>query len=400
VSAVPLAEDKSVVARRRKVSPELIDVDVHPSIRRPVLDLIPYLPEAWRKRTLDLVNSGYDSASQFQPDDIRVDTLAMMHYGVHPTGTSNRKDSMPPDGGPPGSSPSFAKEQLLDTYNIDAALLTGIFNQARLAGFRIADPKLNAALVSAYNDYMLDVWYGTDKRFRWALALPLGNMDHSPLPDIDAAVAEINRLGSHPGVAGIALNQTSIRWGNPLWHPVYEAAVKEGLPITTHAGWGSAFSFAGNAKYPVGLPEIWGEVYVDNTFQAAAHITSLVMNGVFERYPTLKLLFLEWGATFILPHMWRLDSAWPRVRGTVQGARRWPSEIIHDQVRVSTQPIDEPKDKRQFEKLVETYLSDIFCFATDYPHFDADTPTATLTGLSASTKRKIFAENAKAVLRL
>ena len=81
---------------------------------------------------------------------------------------------------------------------------------------------------------------------------------------------------------------------------------------------------------------------------------------------------------------------------------RLPSEIIREHFRLSSQPMEEPEDPKQFLPLLEMLGSDdMLLFATDYPHWDFDAPDQAFpVRLPAALERKIMSENARAVYRL
>jgi predicted TIM-barrel fold metal-dependent hydrolase len=79
--------------------------------------------------------------------------------------------------------------------------------------------------------------------------------------------------------------------------------------------------------------------------------------------------------------------------------KRSPIDYLHDHVRFTTQPLDEPHDPRDLDKLVELMGVDLLCFSTDYPHWDNDMPEDSLRSLSPGDRSKIFYDNARSTLR-
>ena len=73
-----------------------------------------------------------------------------------------------------------------------------------------------------------------------------------------------------------------------------------------------------------------------------------------------------------------------------------PSEILHDQVWFTTQPIEEPEKEHEFIQAIEQgRLADRLLFATDYPHWDFDSPLQALPrSLGDDLRRQIMAGNA------
>jgi predicted TIM-barrel fold metal-dependent hydrolase len=75
---------------------------------------------------------------------------------------------------------------------------------------------------------------------------------------------------------------------------------------------------------------------------------------------------------------------------------RRPSEIVHEHVWFTTQPIEEPSDECQFAQMIEhANLAERLLFATDYPHWDFDSPAQALPrSLGAEQRQMILAGNA------
>jgi predicted TIM-barrel fold metal-dependent hydrolase len=279
---------------------------------------------------------------------------------------------------------------VLDKWGLEYGLM--IDKQASMAVGVTRDDEFGAILASAFNDRRLEQWSEMDRRLRYALVVSPGS--------VERAVAEIRRLGAHAGVAGILLPMNGVRWGRRQWYPIYEVATGYDLPIIGHGGAGDHMLMEGSPSYAVGLPDHYAEGYVDTCGIAAGQISSLVLHGVFERYPRLKVLFVEWGYTFIVPHMWRLDKMWRETRTGVPWLKRWPSEVVTAHIRFTTQPIDPPPVAEQTVELLEAHLSDVLLYASGRPEYDVQDQESLLGRLSSHTQQKIFHDNAKSTLRL
>ncbi|MEZ5866865.1 MAG: amidohydrolase family protein [Geminicoccaceae bacterium] len=107
--------------------------------------------------------------------------------------------------------------RLLDQLDIELALLTG------------GPGQLASAICRAFNGFWIGHWLANDSRFRLAL--------HINSQDPARAAAEIDRLGSHPGVCAIMLGCGAPRpFGSRFYHPIYEACVRNGLAVAMHFG--------------------------------------------------------------------------------------------------------------------------------------------------------------------
>jgi len=264
---------QSTETRRAKAYP-IIDTDVHHSLYS-WEELQPYLDEPWRTSVVD--------------PNSRPGGMGYRAWGGH-----RRRDSVPPAGGLPGSDPVFLKEQLIEETGVDIGILTGDIYALNV------HPNVDYAnnVIRAYNDWTIDKWLTPHPEFRGSIAVNSN--------DPQAAVAEIERLGSRPDMVMVIMGATSMSpYGQRFYHPIYEAAVAHGLPVGLHlanAGVGLA-----HAVSAVGYPSSFFEYHSGLPRIYQAQIISLVCEGVFEKFPDLKYIFIEGGICW-LPHvMWRLD---------------------------------------------------------------------------------------------
>jgi predicted TIM-barrel fold metal-dependent hydrolase len=73
---------------------------------------------------------------------------------------------------------------------------------------------------------------------------------------------------------------------------------------------------------------------------------------------------------------------------------------VHDHIRFTTQPLDEPENPRHLGQFIEMMGVDHLCFSSDYPHWDNDMPNQALRMLSPGDRQKVFYDNAAKILRL
>jgi predicted TIM-barrel fold metal-dependent hydrolase len=344
----------------------VIDADVHnvvPSIQA----LFPYLSDHWRE---------YCQQSAFRGP---VDT-------TYPPGapTSIRPEAKPPEG-PAGSSLERLRAQVLDPWETQYAILNCTY-----AVESIHNPDTAAALASAVNDWQIAEWLDRDPRLRASLVVP------SRQPEM--AAREIDRLGDHPGFVQVFLPvHSEMLYGNRHYHPIFEAAVRHDLAIGIHFG-GSP----GNPPSASGWPATYLEEYVDMAAIFQSQVLNLIVEGVFDQFPTLRVALIEGGFTWLPSLMWRLDKEWRGLRREVPWTHRLPSEYLREHVRLTIQPLDAPPDPAHFLQVIDQIGSDeLLMFSTDYPHWHFDTPEEALpVQLPDRQARKIMAENARAFYRL
>ena len=180
--------------------------------------------------------------------------------------------------------------------------------------------------------------------------------------------------------------------GRRYYWPIYEAAVKHDLPIAIHAG--SAYR---HAVTPLGWPSYYTEDYAAQAAAFQQCLSSLICEGVFTKFPSLKVVLLESGFTWLPAHLWRLTKFWRGLRMEVPWVDRAPAEIVRDNVRLTIQPCDGPPTEEMFQKLMEHMDSDeLLLFSTDYPHWQFDGEDVLPPGLSRETVRKIMIDNPRA----
>ncbi len=354
---------------------KIIDCDVHPYVAGGVEAIYPYMPEAWCQR--------------FKRKRAGVNNSNLTMRFQHPNGSAIRGDAAPPKGGVGGSDVAFMCSHLLDTHGVDAAILNCLQTGALAA--TLANTDESVVLTTGFNDYFLDQWLPVDPRLKFAMSIPV--------QDPQQAAAEIRRIGAQPQICAVSLPPINILMGNRYFWPVYEAAQEMGLPILTHVT-GTDSIYLGTPISAGGNPDSYVERYVTLTQAAESNVNSLVFSGALERYPRLKFIFVEYGFTWLLPLLWRMDRTWRSLRHEVPWVKKSPIEYVYEQMRFTTQPLDEPANPKDLDTLIALMGFDQIMFSTDYPHWDNDMPGQTLRTLPADRRRKIFYENALAALRL
>lgn len=133
-----------------------------------------------------------------------------------------------------------------------------------------------------------------------------------------------------------------------------------------------------------------------------ALVTSLVLEGVFERFPKLRVVLVEGGIAWMPALKWRLDKHYKRLKAEVPHLKRLPSEYIHDHIWLTTQPLDEPDRDGDLAETFQLVGCDRIMFSTDYPHWDFDDPRFVLSKLTldAEKQQAILAGNARALYGL
>ena len=244
------------------------------------------------------------------------------------------------------------------------------------------------AVCSAVNDWNVDTWLAIDDhRLHSLIVVP------SSLPE--DARSEIDRLADHPKFVGVLLAANSLGrpYGDPIYHPIFKAAAERQLPITIHPGVDRPNTTIQSVAGPDATVISFGSQI---TQQAQHYISSMIVHGVFEKYPDTTVIIEEYGIAWLPWLTERLDKHYPRLKEESPWVRKWPSEYIREHIRLSTQPIEEAPRAGDVAELLQAYegMDDLLCFASDYPHHTMDDPTYAARIFPDRWHRKIFLENA------
>jgi hypothetical protein len=112
----------------------------------------------------------------------------------------------------------------------------------------------------------------------------------------------------------------------------------------------------------------------EHATSAQAVVTSMIMEGLFERYRDLKVVLIECGFGWLPALGWRLDKHWSRLRQEVPHLARAPSEYIREHFYVTTQPMEETEDPSHAVDAMRWIGIERILLASDYPHWDIDDP--------------------------
>jgi predicted TIM-barrel fold metal-dependent hydrolase len=367
----------------------LFDLDIHEEFRDADLDLYPYLSKGWQEFVLgpaldsSLHPTGLPAA--LDPGGRNTVVSGGWMASNNPFGYT-RKDAFPPEGGPPGSSPQLMIEQLLDPYDVQGAVLTGGYVSMHAAG--LGNPYFQREVARACNDHMIDHWLAVDRRFLGSVKLAL------QVPEW--AAAEIRRVADHPQIVQTiaSTNPFPYPFGHPAYDAVHRACAETGLPFAYHT-LGDGQAAANSHHNGGGQPTLYLEFHAGALQGTMTQLMSFIFHGVFDRYPTLKLILVEGGATWIPAVIKRLDAEFKGLRREVPWCKRLPSDYLRDNVLVTTQPFDvESADDPIIETLDEAGAADWLAFSSDYPHWDTDVPTRTVSVLPEHWRDRVLRENA------
>jgi predicted TIM-barrel fold metal-dependent hydrolase len=323
-----------------------IDCDVHPTLPD-MKALLPYLDDFWRETV----------------EERGINSLETVTYP--PNAPLTARPEWRGKNGRAAMAASELTAQVCDRWQAGLAILNCLYGVGLLFSEDMA-----AAFTRALNDWVAKEWLDRDSRLRASIVIPTQNTEY--------AVDEIERCAKDRRFVQIlvlAMQET------PLG--------RRHLPLGIHAG-----STYRHSMTSLGWPSYYIEDYAAHTQAFQSQVASLVCEGVFAKFPGLKVVLLESGVTWLPGFLWRFSKFWRGVRSEVPWVDRSPAEIVRDHFRLTIQPFDAPADPNQVERAIDHLRSDaILLYASDFPHWQFDGDETVPAGIPAGLHRKILFDN-------
>lgn len=221
---------------------------------------------------------------------------------------------------------------------------------------------------AAYNTWLHDAYLVRSDRFR--------GMALIPLQEPEAAVEELRNAVTELGMSGALLpsNGLAQHLGSKVYWPVYAEAERLGCVLSVHGGVHSG--------YGMDDMNLWCVAHaLGHPHGQLIALGAMVFNGIFDRFPRLRVAFLEGGVAWLLQALERFNGSYASFtpddpRGAYLQLRR--NETVRDYI------IRQIQDERIFigcagseESLrwaLEVVGRDPFVFSSDFPH-EVDAPT-------------------------
>ena len=249
--------------------------------------------------------------------------------------------------------------------------------------------EVEVGMARAYNRWLTDTVTPTCKRLKTMLYLPFN--------DPEATYRMVKEFGHKEGVIGFMVVSTRYK-------PVYDNAYMKtyalleelGLPLSFHASyhWNDQLVSLTNrfiTAHAVGF-----------TFFNAVHCANWVINGLPERFPKLKVIWIESGLAWVPWLMQRLDNDFRMRTSEAPALKRLPSDYMRE-MYYTTQPMEMVNNAEALELTFKMINADTqLLYSSDYPHWDMDLPSTIwdLKFLSEQSKRNILGLNAKRIFNL
>jgi hypothetical protein len=243
--------------------------------------------------------------------------------------------------------------------------------------------EVEVALSNAYNRWLVEHVLADEPRIRSMLYLPFN--------DPAATYRVVKEFTGKPGVVGFMVTSNRYR---PVHHndymKTYALLEEANLPLAFHGAynWNDQSLMMVNrfiSAHALGF--VWHNL---------VHLTNWVINGIPERFPRLKVLWIESGLAWLPFIMQRLDNEYMMRTADAPELKRLPSEYIRD-MYYTNQPMEKTGDMALLETTFRVIKAETqLLYSSDYPHWDFDLPSVIydLPFLNEAQKRQILGGNA------
>lgn len=303
--------------------------------------------------------------------------------------------SQGPTTSPPGAfRPANAEDWgvFLDDVGIERTVLYPTFG---LAYGKIHNRDWSKAVTRGYNDWLYDTYLKRDSRLHGMALLPLA--------DVDEAIIELRRVVDQLGMRGAMLPSNGLPQplGAKIYWPLYAEAEKLGCALSVHGGCHDNTGLDNADPFAVtrGL---------GHAFTVAASFGGMIFAGIFDRFPNLRVAYLEAGAAWLLMAIERLEEGYEThipydpndsyltLQGGEDVADYIQRQISEDRIFIGT----EGKEKF-LPQTIAALGSRGFVYSSDFPHeTNPDLCKSDITdinqnpGYSETDLDNIFADNA------
>lgn len=162
---------------------------------------------------------------------------------------------------------------------------------------RIVDRDYAFGAARAYNDWLAETYLRRDSRFKGIAIIPMH--------DAEAALEELRHAYTELGFCGVLFPATGVQLNlgaKPYW-PVYAEAARLGCPIVVHGG----------GHWDLGMDTMnvsTGANAIGHPMSLAIALAEMLLNNLFERFPGLRVAYLEGGPLWFLMALERLSRSY------------------------------------------------------------------------------------------
>lgn len=270
----------------------------------------------------------------------------------------------------------------LDAGGVETTIL---YPTAGLSVGFLKEPDYAVAFCRAYNNFLAEEFIKVSPRLRGVALLPLQDVGEAVI-ELRRAVTELHMVGAMLPADGPFL------LGKPAFDPIYAEAEQLGVMVGVH-GTGTLLGR--------GLDEYLFERLIQahtlsHSGAQMRQMSSMIFDGVPERFPDLRIAFLEAGATWVPYFMDRMDEEYEFRKIEAPRLTKKPSEYVKNpNIFVACEP-----EEQLLPQTLKIVGADSIIFASDFPHWDGSFPESLFEleareDLSEADKAQILISNPK-----
>ncbi len=296
-----------------------------------------------------------------------------------------------------GSFIAADRPRALDLLGFSSQLVFNTFHNRRLHDWeRSGDLDLAFGTARAHNRGMLE-FCSVDRRLLATCYVPLVDFDRAAAmarEAIDAGAAALLVASGCPPE-----HSPSHRSLDRVWAQAQDADI----PIVFHVG-GTGdvidFNYFRNglpipADFHGGEENFRSVDYMGIPVQPAQTLATMIFDGVFDRFPRLRVGVIEQGAIWMPSWMRQMEAAFEafaRHEERLRALELRPSEYVRRQIRATPYPTED------VGWIIEQAGPEVVLFSSDYPHVEGgrrpiERFEASLEGVSESVRQAFYCDN-------
>jgi len=249
--------------------------------------------------------------------------------------------------------------------------------------------EMEVALGGAYNKWLVQRILPEDDRLKGLLYLPFNTPE--------ACVEQVERYADIESIIGFTVCSTR---NKPVHHnsymKLYALMEETGKPFAFHSG------FNWNDPSFLQLNRFISMHALSFVHYNLIHMTNWIINGLPERFPRLKVLWVESGLAWIPYLMQRLDHEYQMRSCEAPLLKKLPSDYMRD-MYFTSQPMEMVNNREALQLTFKMIKAETqLLYSSDYPHWDMDLPATIhdLSFLSTEARRNILGGNALRLFNL
>jgi len=269
----------------------------------------------------------------------------------------------------------------MDVEGVDTAVL---YTTTLLGTWALRNQEFSVALHRAYNDWLAEFCAYAPDRLKGVACLPMVAPEEVA-KELERSVTQLGLVG---GMAHTYVYNHQL--GDTCYDDLYACAQQYEVPIAFHAQ-GSEIERFGRTD------TFLAEHTLGHTFEQMISMVQVIYAGIPEKFPRLRIAFLEGMVGWIPMLAERMDEEYEHRAFEAPLLTMEPSEYLKSgRIFFGCEPEEGP-----IPAVIQFLGSDeTLVYSSDYPHWDGSFPNSTRKladrmDLTDQNKRNIFGENAR-----